>query len=58
MDSPGKEWSSWRKYVLAGVTYLFIMVLFTGMIAHSLTGSMISESPDPNVYLYFLKWWS
>ncbi len=53
-----RAWSAgWRKYILAGVIYLLIMIILTGMIAHSLTSNMFNESPDPNVYIYFLKWW-
>ncbi len=49
-----------RKLLLysgAFFVYLAISLWVTGMVGHSLTKDMFSESGDPNGYLFFLKWW-
>ncbi|MHB8264119.1 MAG: glycosyltransferase family protein [Acidimicrobiales bacterium] len=44
-------------FALAFVAYLSIALWVTGMPGHSLTTTMVNESGDPNVMLFFLKWW-
>ncbi len=44
-------------FTVAAVAYLVISLWLTGLPGHSLTTTMMNESGDPNVTLFFLKWW-
>ncbi|MCL4433252.1 MAG: hypothetical protein M1399_00525 [Actinobacteria bacterium] len=44
-------------FTVATVVYLVISLWLTGLSGHSLTTTMMNESGDPNVTLFFLKWW-
>ncbi|MCL5948602.1 MAG: hypothetical protein M1420_05530 [Actinobacteria bacterium] len=44
-------------FTVATVVYLVISLWLTGLPGHNLTTTMMNESGDPNVTLFFLKWW-
>ena len=44
-------------YLLAGMIYLGASLWLTGILHHGVTNQFMNESGDPNVYVFFLKWW-
>lgn len=50
-------WSKRAVYFAVLVAYLAMSLWLTGATGQSITRSMLNESGDPNVFVFFLKWW-